>query len=139
MRISDWSSDFCSSALQSLALQLTLGGRLGDPVFNPPAATQAVYPEETDRARAAKSLIGRLPRSPEFPDEIRVKFRQMPGYEAKVNLLLDGPFFVLAVEDAFGDYLYTWPHPDFQPQALANVADGEIGRASCRERVCQYV
>src|SRR3546814_1863983 len=84
MRISDWSSDVCSS-------DLALG--IGRSIID------ARYPGVRDRARAHCAGLQRHPE-------------------------------IAALEP-------------FLPQRLRRAADnehlGEIGRASCRERVCQYV
>src|SRR3546814_12430156 len=98
MRISDWSSDVCSSDLINID---------GDPLLN------------DDFAYATRE--GLVPKITERSDEASIKAAGM-----------DGPF----AEIEF----------DFSLTALVDGVDNqvneqrvrEIGRASCRERVCQY-
>src|SRR3546814_12120700 len=99
MRISDWSSDVCSSDLRAAVGRLAVDDAL-------------LHPFEQQRAG-------------DFIIEILVK----PGDEA-ANLGTAGGGAVdhrLALDrflEVFGDRI---------------AVDQQIGRASCRERVCQYV
>src|SRR3546814_8938257 len=92
MRISDWSSDVCSSDLigqKTIDLVLDVGGLGID--------------------RGAEAIFLRLP-------------------DHALHLATEADELFLLV---LGDLI--------APIALARFPDMEIGRASCRERVCQYV
>src|SRR3546814_6263517 len=97
MRISDWSSDVCSSDLVALVGGIALGAALSARLSG---SRRAVMSYAWSRGLGITSLSGRLP------------FAFAAGF-----IMLFG----------------------------ARVADGctsghgQIGRASCRERVCQYV
>src|SRR3546814_4195668 len=101
MRISDWSSDVCSSDL---------------PVAPPVMATPAVDPEE--QRRLAEEEAARVS---------RVFFQTAPGAgtasPSLAGLGLNGQSGAAASQD----------------RHTAFLNGPEIGRASCRERVCQYV
>src|SRR3546814_2754138 len=91
MRISDWSSDVCSSDLSSIPFHL---------IRERPSMT-------TSRAMSLKSAVSR--------EDIQLTPAQLGYFNARA-----------------------------QSKAHATVLDlfsrlAEIGRASCRERVCQYV
>src|SRR3546814_3051168 len=89
MRISDWSSDVCSSDLRRVA---------GDPRGDPRRARLSIPQAELGEVDA-RALLDRL-------DEILARRR----------------LAVVALEIEVGAF-----------------AEPQIGRASCRERVCQYV
>src|SRR3546814_1745414 len=97
MRISDWSSDVCSSDLSSM--------------MAPTPATSA------EGARFAIGSGG--------SNRIRTAVLQV-----LVNLLDVGLPMAAATEAA---------RLHIEGEAVANIEAAEIGRASCRERVCQYV
>src|SRR3546814_1392866 len=93
MRISDWSSDVCSSDLDE-------GGRLA---------------VGGDRASAST-----------------------PGYYMQPTVVADtAPDMRINNEEVFGPVVSTIRVKDYE-EALAVANRGEIGRASCRERRCQY-
>src|SRR3546814_11511029 len=101
MRISDWSSDVCSSDLQ---------GQMADIDYMDP--------------RQSPRYIGEVP-IPALPDA------------ADYDLGLSNPTYF----EAFRIFV---PWIDFAQRGAGLPADfqingPEIGRASCRERVCQYV
>src|SRR3546814_1505446 len=98
MRISDWSSDVCSSDL--------LGAVGGDVVEMPRAIGLALVPRPLGRERD------------EFPAPVENAARAVMLEEER-RVALD----LLPLEHA-GD---------------RDAVDRQIGRASCRERVCQYV
>src|SRR3546814_4496777 len=97
MRISDWSSDVCSSDLQQLALLKGFGLAAMDPlgVDFIHTVTECAKLAYADR----EAFYG-------DPDFVEVPMEQL-------------------LSDAYND-------------ARRRLV-GEIGRASCRERVCQYV
>src|SRR3546814_2615836 len=89
MRISDWSSDVCSSDLDHIYFQ-------GAPYFDP------AHPENY-------FITGSTPSNSD-------KMATIWGIEAQAERRFN-----------------------FLPGALSGLGIYEIGRASCRERVCQYV
>src|SRR3546814_1775795 len=101
MRISDWSSDVCSSDLHAVAAR---EGEVTDV-----DEVRVAHVEHVPKRASA----GLLRQQPEEGGEV-VRF----DLRAAVEL------------------------PDQRPQPVAefdDAADEKIGRASCRERVCQYV
>src|SRR3546814_11694735 len=104
MRISDWSSDVCSSDLLVLEcvgpLQELQGGQFGQLGFDP--------------ANGVASNLGMQRQPAAMPYAGGFELAVFPGLQALV---------VSALMQMCID------------QAVRN----EIGRASCRERVCQYV
>src|SRR3546814_14976297 len=114
MRMSDWSSDVCSSDLLVPSVVL----------LNPPFSRS--QGRARDRHAALRHLRSAL-------------LRLAPGGRCAV-ILPDR----IETEDA--DWLHATAgaharlHLDLPPDAYAKHGTGqEIGRASCRERVCQYV
>src|SRR3546814_9743973 len=107
MRISDWSSDVCSSDLLA---------------FQPFEA-----PDEVEAACD--------PRRVEAPLEAILHLRQMLlGFQRR---RAPGAARLVA---AGGKLLpVRKPHGDLDMHRLEMSGNGKIGRASCRERVCQYV
>src|SRR3546814_15119514 len=106
MRISDWSSDVCSSDLHLLACKDWRVLRLSGVVSGSPLADAGTFRRRT--------LIA-----------------ETPAYFVD----LDG------VRLAQGDYL-SLLSANSRSQIRRSIREygaGEIGRASCRERVCQYV
>src|SRR3546814_15942397 len=106
MRISDWSSDVCSSDLATFNREV--------PGSNPGGPTTFSHRCESF-TRAASPFAARILRASEFPDRANWRVwsvhrppKQAPGMRRDV------------------------------PDAPGRNHD-EIGRASCRERVCQYV
>src|SRR3546814_15035008 len=100
MRISDWSSDVCSSDLYAL-------------VWQPPKGELKRYPN----LKAIFSVgagIDHLASDPDLPPGIPIVRMVEPGLTAGMS-----EYVVLAV--------------------LSHHRFMQIGRASCRERVCQYV
>src|SRR3546814_12043979 len=110
MRISDWSSDVCSSDLSILH-----DHRLLEPILPQPG------------------LIG-FPDRPAAADEgVRGQFLAAVRDAVQLGIVataIDGPRIV-------GDA----PPDEARARRLLAAADRDvqIGRASCRERVCQYV
>src|SRR3546814_14737888 len=110
MRISDWSSDVCSSDLAPTD-GLTLSAAV--------AYTDAEF-TETFISNAGIDLKGRAaPRAPKWSGNLSF------DWEIPISDSLD--FSVFGLANYSGSY--------FADATTLN----EIGRASCRERVCQYV
>src|SRR3546814_18538752 len=115
MRISDWSSDVCSSDL----------GRLWKYVFgylDVRAESYAEKPRSRKRRRAGFWARARRRRFPVFPTMMRnLAIRAQAGEQ------MDSPDL---------------PEPVYR-EVLGGLrrinAATQIGRESCRERVCQYV
>src|SRR3546814_14812482 len=102
MRISDWSSDVCSSDLAAAAIRARAGEIAG------------ANAKDMAAARGKGLTDALLDRLALTPDRIEVMAR---GVEE-----------VAALPDPVGRTLAEWERPN-----------GQIGRAACRERVCQYV
>src|SRR3546814_13275810 len=111
MRISDWSSDVCSSDLARRVRQR------GKPVFE---GRQVLKDRELIpvERRAADDKGVESPR----PRQQRVRGEQAAERMAEQDLL--GPVRLRIARRDFG---------------AQRLDEKEIGRASCRERVCQYV
>src|SRR3546814_12365984 len=110
MRISDWSSDVCSSDLART--KLAAGPSSG---INPQVEAARVQRSQAqvnlDRTTVRSPSAGRIAQS----DRLQVGQMMVAGLPA-----------VTLVDTA-------------HPWVEANFKETEIGRASCRERVCQYV
>src|SRR3546814_11922862 len=115
MRISDWSSDVCSSDLVGSFHQLgewhvghapLLEDLIRDWVEGQERASEPLKDIGHDRANAASS---------HDPD------RSVAEIEPKQAIQREVPL----------------PDPDIRPVQLAG--ESQYGRAACRERVCQYV
>src|SRR3546814_20222296 len=122
MRISDWSSDVCSSDLYNAMTE----------VMNTIESVRSQKNPATGRARSTAEVLresARLladPRSPEGQ-----KFRQSTR-----GLQFQATFQRLPIYARDRDGNVTHPFGLIDPSAFAQA---KIGRASCRERVCQYV
>src|SRR3546814_15986593 len=116
MRISDWSSDVCSSDLQA---------QIGDPDQHAQliAMAGALSLPETQLYLAHNTPHGRKP-------AVRARYPQ-PKWEPKGGWRVD-PALVFA---------HTPQESRFQRTVVSRAcAPGlKMGRGSCRERVCQYV
>src|SRR3546814_15736975 len=109
MRISDWSSDVCSSDLADL---------LGEPIDF--ARDRAVHRDTQPLARAVAVDILALGRAAPFADPGRQHFRARQ-------------ILVAILVEEFVDLVGT-PEIALEPVGRAH----QSGRASWRERVCQY-
>src|SRR3546814_16036814 len=108
MRISDWSSDVCSSDLKGAS------GRPGDPIL---FGEWAVAVGETVVAIAYGPIAAKIAQQQDLPDHF--------GNHLHTDILAQALVLAEAeVEDVI---------------ATAVRVEAEIGRASCRERVCQTV
>src|SRR3546814_12570941 len=116
MRISDWSSDVCSSDLALLPIAL---------------AAIAIYPKARDVASDGVGIVGALV---DVVDERREHAgpRLVGGKAVAVDIIGVDP----------GGNRRISAESDRMPvlgTQTAVLRPPEIGRASCRERVCQYV
>src|SRR3546814_7534965 len=109
MRISDWSSDVCSSDLRRLSLTEAGSNYL--------EACQRILPEIDEAEAAAASQ--------------RIKATGL----LRMNVPLSfGSRFVAPLIPEFSRR-----HPEVRVElGLSDAQLDQIGRASCRERVCQY-
>src|SRR3546814_12379359 len=147
MRISDWSSDVCSSDLQQVKLLRVLEQstvtRLGSTVeipvqFRLVAATHRHLPTLVEGGRFRADLYYRL-----AVIELYVPNLEQRGPDEKAaifNVLL------AAAMPGNADPVPSWvvervsrTHFAGNVRELSNLAKREIGRASGRERGCQYV
>src|SRR3546814_9670642 len=121
MRISDWSSDVCSSDLN----RGTIGGSVAnnDPAADYPAACLGLGATINTNSRELKAddFFTGLFETALADDEIIVSV-SFPKPAKAAYMKFDNPASRYALVGVF----------------VAQAA-GEIGRASCRERVCQYV
>src|SRR3546814_18412767 len=114
MRISDWSSDVCSSDLK---LAVVPGIRTF--VQNPPAVRVGARLSKAPYQYTLQDID--LDELYKWAGIIETKLRGMPGFQdVTSDLTIASPSIVV----------------DINRDKAATL---EIGRASCRERVCQYV
>src|SRR3546814_12110913 len=118
MRISDWSSDVCSSDLKLRGRERAGAALIGELVVAAVAPSERHVEARADmNGRIRKGRIFLIGRCGENVGELRHHRidRQRSRLE-HVDTLKDAALFMRVV-----------------------AADQQIGRASCRERVCQYV
>src|SRR3546814_2600084 len=146
MRISDWSSDVCSSDLVTLAsLRAAIGIVTQEPaLFDDTVRANIAYgrPDATEdeivaaaRSAAAHDFIMALPEGYETlvgEQGLRLSGGQRQRIAIARAMLKDPPILLL---DEATSALDSEAASNVQP-ALRRL---KIGRASCRERVCQYV
>src|SRR3546814_19466687 len=106
MRISDWSSDVCSSdLLRKDATYVKVNGKsISDVVLMPLDIALAFFQQlelTENEAKIAKRLLTEIGNRLQFLTDVGLSYLTL--------------------------------------NRLSNTLSGEIGRASCRERVCQYV
>src|SRR3546814_19927245 len=113
MRISDWSSDVCSSDLQ----QALLPGRVCNAFLN-----------------GLELLDLPAERVPQLK-EVNARLHEIGGFGVEPVPALISPrrFFALLAGRKFPAATFIRRREDF------DYLQEQIGRASCRERVCQYV
>src|SRR3546814_3443357 len=125
MRISDWSSDVCSSDL--------LGDRLG------PILWQFMPTKEFD-ATDFGAFLELLPKEQDgltLRHAVEVRHESFACAEFVELARALGVAIVEAYHDSYP--LIAEATADFAYLRLQQSREEEIGRASCRERVCQYV
>src|SRR3546814_17984554 len=125
MRISDWSSDVCSSDLSVIA-----------DVFGRPNAAAANSELEFQRNVERYQLL-------RWAQQAFDNFKVVPpdtGICHQVNLeYLSRVVFTREGPDGMQAYPDTLVGTDSHTPMVTGLGVLEIGRASCRERVCQYV
>src|SRR3546814_12412141 len=115
MRISDWSSDVCSSDLDE---EKTLVGRVTAGI-----GPFAVHAEGSRRRSDDYDVPGAF-----GSDTLRDSFADSASYSFGASWITSKGYLGAA---------YT--RQDSEYGLPGHSHEGEIGRASCRERVCQYV
>src|SRR3546814_1724643 len=121
MRISDWSSDVCSSDLRLLADKLKK-----DDIRNfEKAAVELAEKLASDKALA------------QLRDQVRLSITD-EGLRIDILDEADFAMFDLGTNQIALDAAQARGIPVFNAP-YSNTRSVEIGRASCRERVCQYV
>src|SRR3546814_14228353 len=130
MRISDWSSDVCSSDLRDIAR---------------PGFTKSSEPKKVTRVCRSTRRTASIAR----PATSRIRRRISIGWCLKVAvgriiltcsavalMALGAPLSAAAVQQDFGAWrAYMRGRAAISPDKLG---EAEIGRAWCRARVCQY-
>src|SRR3546814_20798444 len=127
MRISDWSSDVCSSDL--------VGAALGERQFADPEFCKSVLEIRTPHGLGlpADRRCRAVARHPEAFLE-NPMLALLTYFFAGAFLVNGVPHFVQGVSGR------GFPSPFANPPGRGeSSAQTKIGRASCRERVCQYV
>src|SRR3546814_14586691 len=120
MRISDWSSDVCSSDLIARRL-----AKLAQAPFIKVEATK--FTEVGYVGRDVEQIIRDL--TEVAIHTTREKLRQQVKAQAELH----------AEERVLDALVGTSASPDTRQKLRPRLRQREIGRASCRERVCQYV
>src|SRR3546814_12482528 len=116
MRISDWSSDVCSSDLQFAA--------------GPTVPAPAIVEEGQRREGGARRDVQPGPNA-EFVALIRVPVQQHVPHETLAVHRLGGRPQRYRFTEGLLSMAFIW--------RVLRLLYMKIGRASCRERVCQYV
>src|SRR3546814_12196337 len=133
MRISDWSADVCSSDLAEERGALRPGGIIVEGT----AGNTGIGLALVARARGYRTVIV-IPdtQSQEKKDLLRIsgaELREVPAVPYK-----DPNNYVHVSERLAGELSESHPQGAIWARQFDNVAN-QIGRASCRARVCQYV
>src|SRR3546814_17129110 len=117
MRISDWSSDVCSSDLKLAAFGCTVLATNGAHPLKPDAGVQVATVE--DIQKSADAIILHVPLSEETHHLVDTSF---------ISACKRKPLLINVSRGGL-----------VSNEAVLDALEDEIGRASCRERVCQYV
>src|SRR3546814_12187524 len=137
MPISDWSSDVCSSDLtEALCLAHDIGhppfGHAGEEGLQTALKEQGGFDHNAQTLRTLMLLESPYPRW----QGLNLSWETLEGL-AKHNGPVKHPGWAMQEADGlFPLHLHGWSSLEAQVAALA---DDKIGRASCRERVGQYV
>src|SRR3546814_20574472 len=125
MRISDWSSDVCSSDLTRLSDLLQKRGR----GLRPPQASGLANRGATKGINSMKIMSGNsnLPLA-----RAVAAYLEIPLTDASVRRFADEEVFVEIHENVRGEDVFV-----IQPTSFPVNDNLKIGSASCRERVCQ--
>src|SRR3546814_10598799 len=126
MRISDWSSDVCSS---DLVLAVRLGWTFIDPLFGIGIAAYILCNAWQIASDALDMLMDR-----ELPEEER----------ARIRAVISAHKGVLEIHDlrtrSSGPQIFIQCHIELDGgQSLLQAHAIQLGRAACRDRVCKYV
>src|SRR3546814_17779447 len=123
MRISDWSSDVCSSDLAPFANE-----------NQAKAANGGAAPP--DLSLMIKARVG----GPDYTYGILTGYHEPPeGFEMQPGLNYNAVFpgHQIAMPQPLSEDAVEYA--DGTPATVEQMSHDEIGRAACRERVCQYV
>src|SRR3546814_13301443 len=132
MRISDWSSDVCSSDLIGEDWDLVPTELTGEThtkvrkVLNPVFAPQKMFALDGAVRGRARELVGA------FKDKGRCDFVKEFAIPFPVSIFLD----LFGLPQAEVEQFLTWETALLHSP---NLQERKIGRALCREKVCQYV
>src|SRR3546814_2749259 len=131
MRISDWSSDLCSSDLAIL---------IGGGVALILAALLAVFlTVSLERRRKAEQRLVAVEALRETERRLADIAKNFPGIIYQRVLHPDGRVSFPYLSDRAMQLIGLDPDSVKDPMPLGTFSSRQIGRASCRERVCQYV
>src|SRR3546814_14326076 len=120
MRSSDCSSDVCSCDLGAVAL------------FGIGIALWRSWNSLRASSRAVDQLMDK-----EWPLERRQRFIETAGHHPRISGIHDLRTRTSGMHD-FAQF-HIWVSPQMTVREAHRVMDEKIGRASCRESVCQYV
>src|SRR3546814_6873622 len=133
MRISDWSSDVCSSDLADIALRggrIAAIGKAGNPDIQP--GVEIIIGPGTEIIAGEGKIVtaGGVDAHIHFicPQQIE------EAIASGVTTMVGG-----GTGPATGTNATTCTPGPWHIERMLLAAEGQIGRASCRERVCQYV
>src|SRR3546814_14507897 len=128
MRISDWSSDVCSSDLKKVA-ELVALFPLGEPIVG--EAAQKTFIKLFGSILRLKNILTAFD---DFAGNEILSERDFQDYQS-LYLNLHAQFRSVsdAEKEAINDDVV------FEIELIKQVEINEIGRASCRERGCKYV
>src|SRR3546814_20710568 len=131
MRISDWSSDVCSSDLSLTAISqraVPLMKRGGSIVTLTYYGAERVMPHYNVMGVAKAAL----------ESSVRYLAADLGSQNVRVNAISAGPIKTLAAS-GIGDFRHILKWNELNSPLRRNGSIGQIGRASVRERVGQYV
>src|SRR3546814_12353028 len=129
MRISDWSSDVCSSDLRDGGRAVFLAGDVKNEGYAQSLVDLAV--DEFGTLDGAFNNAGAVGEMAPIPD------MAIANWEDVIRVNLTSAFLAAKAQIPAprnrrrGSLVFT--------SSFVGFSNGEIGRASCRERVCQYV